>query len=54
MRNIPIYVTRKNASGETGEFSLAPWPFLITCAMVWFNVMGWSAYGLYTLGDKIL
>lgn len=52
MTDIPIYVTRSH-SGETGAFRLSPWLFLLTCVLVWLNVIGWSAFGLYELVKQV-
>lgn len=46
--NIPIYVTRSHSS-QTGAFTLSPWLFLLTCLLVWLNVLGWSIFGLVLL-----
>jgi hypothetical protein len=55
MISIPIYVTRKHGhENQTGAFSLSPGLFLLTCTLVWLNVLGWSAYGLYALVAQVV
>lgn len=49
MENIPIYVTRKNAHGETGTISVGPRLFLILAALVGLNALGWLVYALIAL-----
>ncbi len=43
---VPVYVTRKSASGETGTFTLSIWMPLLALFLVWFNVVAWSVIGL--------
>jgi uncharacterized protein (DUF983 family) len=44
--SIPVYVTRKTASGETGSLSLSIWMGLVAMLLVWLNVVVWSVIGL--------
>lgn len=49
---IPIYVSRQTGAGYTGQFALYPWLYGLICWLVTANVVGWSAFGLVTLGEK--
>lgn len=43
----PVYVTRKSASGETGELSLSIWMQLVVLLLLWLNAVIWGAIGVY-------
>lgn len=42
----PVYVTRKNASGETGTYSLSIWMTLLAMMLIWINVVFWGIVGV--------
>jgi hypothetical protein len=35
---MPVYVTRKDAHGDTGSFSLSIWMVLLAGFLIWFNL----------------
>lgn len=44
--SMPVYVTRKTASGETGSLSLSIWMGLAALGLLWLNVVVWSVIAL--------
>lgn len=51
---MPIYVTRKAASGETGSLSLSIWMPLVALLLVWLNVVLWSIVGLVAAVETLI
>lgn len=51
---IPLYVTRKDADGETGTWSVSFWVPALAFALTWLNVVGWAVYGLVELISKVV
>lgn len=47
--NLPVYVTRKTAAGQTGDFSLSPGLAVTIFLLIVLNVLGWSIFGLVAL-----
>jgi len=45
--SLPIYVTRKDADGETGTYSLSGWAVLLAMLLIWLNIVVWGFLGLY-------
>jgi len=43
----PIYVTRKNADGWIGSYSMSLGMSLPAMLLVWLNVIAWGLIGLY-------
>lgn len=54
MNEMPIYVTRQNADGLTGTVSLGPAYVLLLTITVYFNLLGWSIYGLVLLIEHLV
>jgi len=52
--SIPVYVTRKDADGNTGTYSYSIWMTLLAGFVVWLNVVVWGAVGLVTAVRVIL
>lgn len=52
--NLPIYVTRKTAAGNTGDYSLSPGLALTLMLLILANIAGWSIYGLVVLVTKVV
>lgn len=52
MSNLPVYVTRKTAAGQTGDFSLSPGLAVSVFLLILLNVVGWSIFGLVALVVK--
>ncbi len=52
MSNIPVYVTRPPAAGQTGNFSLSPGLAVTVFFLIRLNVVGWSIFGLVALVVK--
>ncbi len=51
---IPIYVTRPNATGVIGALWLNPYVALTAILVVVSNIIGWGIYGLVELGSKVI
>lgn len=51
--SMPIYVTRKDAGGETGTLSLSIWMPLVAMLLIWVNVIVWGVVGLVVAVEVI-
>ena len=51
---MPVYVTRANADGMIGSFTMSAWMVLLTMLLVWLNVIGWSIYGIVNLIGHVI
>ena len=50
----PVYVTRKDADGETGTLYLAIWMQLAVLLIAWANAFGWGLYSLVHLVGNLI
>jgi len=46
-QSMPVYVTRETGNGVIASYSLSAWMTLLAIALIWLNVVIWSAIGLY-------
>jgi hypothetical protein len=44
---IPIYVTRKNAAGMIGSWTISAWVGVAVMYLVFLNIFAWGLVGLY-------
>jgi hypothetical protein len=44
--SLPVYVTRKTASGHIVEYSQAIWQTFLAMLLVWANIVVWGVIGL--------
>lgn len=44
--SMPIYVTREDADGFIGAFSMSIWMPLLAMLLVWANAIVWGVVGL--------
>lgn len=51
---IPIYVTRKDATGRTGTWSVTPAAGAVVVLLALANLVLWLAYGAYEAAAHLL
>lgn len=54
MLSIPFYVTRKNAQGEMGTWSINGYVGLAVLVLLWLNLLAWGVIGLVEAGRYFL